>query len=87
MPCACSTEPFLLVAEAAAVLKVSKSYLYGGLREGRFPGVLFGDSYRMRTDFVHGFINAPAGTRFEDYAAQWIAQAQEGVAQATEAAA
>ena len=86
-PCACSTGPFLLVSEAATVLKVSKSYLYGGLREGRFPGVQFGDSYRMRSDFVFGFICAPSGTRFEDYATNWITQAQEGVAQATEAAA
>lgn len=70
----------MYVSEAAPVLKVSKSYLYGGLREGRFPGVLVGDGYRMRTDFVYGFVDAPSGTKFEDYAAEWLAREAQAVA-------
>lgn len=78
--CVCGTQSFMYVAEAATVLKVSKSFLYGGLREGRFPGVMVGNSYRMHRDFVRGFVSAPAGTRFADYAAEWLAREAEAIA-------
>lgn len=78
--CACGVQPLMSVAEASAVISASKSYLYEGLREGRFPGLRLGDGYRMRADFVHGFVRAPAGTKFEDYAAEWMAREAQAVA-------
>lgn len=78
--CVCSTEALLYVADAAATLKVSRSYLYGGLREGRFPGKRFGRCWRISTDFVRGFLVAPNGTDLESFAAKWMAREAEAVA-------
>lgn len=86
------TEPaFMDVPEAVVILGRSKEYFYAGLRNGRFPGVKFGRTWGIPRAFIRGFIadvvELGLTTSFEDYAAKWIAQAQEGVAQASEVAA
>lgn len=82
---------FMDVPDVVAILGRSKEYLYVGLREGRFPGVKFGRTWGIPRAFIRGFIadvvELGLTTSFEDYAAKWIAQAQEGVAEAPEAAA
>lgn len=82
---------FMDVPDVVVVLGRSKEYLYAGLREGRFPGVKFGRSWGIPRAFIRGFVadvvELGLTTSFEDYAASWIAQAQEGVAQAREVAA
>lgn len=87
-----SAEPaFMDVPDVVVVLGRSKEYLYAGLREGRFPGVKFGRSWGIPRAFIRGFVadvvELGLTTSFEDYAANWITQAQEGVAPVTEAAA
>jgi hypothetical protein len=87
-----SAEPaFMDVPDVVVVLGRSKEYLYTGLREGRFPGVKFGRSWGIPRAFIRGFVadvvELGLTTSFEDYAAKWIAQTQEGVAAATEVAA
>lgn len=82
---------FMDVPDVVAILGRSKEYLYAGLRQGRFPGVKFGRAWGIPRAFIRGFIadvvELGLTTSFEDYAAKWIAQAQEGVAQAPEVAA
>lgn len=82
---------FMDVPDVVAILGRSKEYIYAGLREGRFPGVKFGRTWGIPRAFIRGFIadvvELGLTTSFEDYAANWLAQAQEGVAQATGAAA
>ena len=82
---------FMDVPDVVAILGRSKEYLYAGLREGRFPGVKFGRTWGIPRAFIRGFIadvvELGLTTSFEDYAAKWIAQAREGVAEASEVAA
>lgn len=82
---------FMDVPDVVVVLGRSKEYFYAGLRQGRFPGVKFGRTWGIPRAFIRGFVadvvELGLTTSFEDYAANWIAQAQEGVAAATEAAA
>lgn len=82
---------FMDVPDVVVILGRSKEYLYAGLREGRFPGVKFGRAWGIPRAFIRGFVadvvELGLATSFEDYAANWIAQAQEGVAKATEVAA
>jgi hypothetical protein len=82
---------FMDVPDVVVVLGRSKEYLYAGLRDGRFPGVKFGRTWGIPRAFIRGFIadvvELGLTTSFEDYAANWIAQAQEGVAHANEVAA
>lgn len=81
--CTCTAKPFMSVAVGAKKIGRSAEYLYAGLREGRFPGVRFGRSWVLYTDFVQGFLTDVVERRlsisFEDYAADWLARAQEGV--------
>lgn len=82
-----SAEPaFMDVPDVVVILGRSKEYLYAGLREGRFPGVKFGRTWGIPRAFIRGFVadvvELGLATSFEDYAANWLAQAQEGVAQA-----
>lgn len=90
-PCTCTAHPFMAVAVGAQKIGRSKEYLYAGLRQGHFPGVKFGRNWVLYTDFIEGFladvVEQGLSVSFEDYAAQWIAQAQVGVAQANEVAA
>lgn len=66
--------PLVSVETVAALLDVSSDYLQVGLREGRFPGKRIGRLWRMPTDFVRGFLAAPAGAQFEEFAAEWMAE-------------
>lgn len=82
---------FMDVPGVVVILGTSKEYIYAGLREGRFPGVKFGRSWGIPRAFIRGFVadvvELGLTTSFEEYAARWIAQAQEGVAGTTEVAA
>lgn len=82
--CTCTSQPFMAVAVGAQKIGRSSEYLYAGLREGRFPGVKFGRSWVLYTNFVQGFLTDVVGRglsiSFEDYAAQWLAKASEDAA-------
>lgn len=72
VPCLCQTKPFMTVEAAALILDMSADYLHVGIREGRIPAHRFGRAYRLRRDFIYGFVTTPSGARFEDYAATWL---------------
>ncbi|MFI7126040.1 helix-turn-helix domain-containing protein [Nonomuraea sp. NPDC050153] len=72
--CLCRSRPFMTVEAAALILDMSVDYLHVGIREGRIPAHRFGRSYRLRRDFIYGFVTTPSGARFEDYAATWLAK-------------
>src|SRR3954471_3176091 len=78
--CACRSRPFMTVEAAASVLGISEDYLHVGIREGRIPAHRFGRAYRVRRDFINSFVATPSGTRFEDFAAQWMARELSEVA-------
>lgn len=78
--CRCRIKPLMSIETVAELMDVSDDYLTLGLREGRFPGKRLGRLWRMPTDFVRGFIAAPPGTQFEDYAADWMAREAQAVA-------
>lgn len=72
-----SAGPFMPVKEAVTLLPVSKAYLYGGLRTGRFPGTSFGRVRVLLRTFVEEFVarvEAGEPIKFEDYAADWRAR-------------
>lgn len=78
--CTCQTEPFMTVEAAATFLDMSRDYLYVGAKDGRFPAVRLGRRIKFLRKFVLGFVKEPSGTKFEDYAAEWIAREAEAVA-------
>lgn len=78
--CLCQSKPFMTVEAAALFLDMSVDYLHVGIREGRIPAHRFGRSYRLRRDFIHGFVTTPPGAKFEDYAADWRARNNTEVA-------
>jgi excisionase family DNA binding protein len=78
--CVCRTRPFMTVEAAALILDMSEDYLHVGIREGRIPAHRLGRLYRLRRDFIYGFVDTPSGAKFEDYAAHWMAQEAEAVA-------
>lgn len=78
--CVCRTKPFMTVEAAALILDMSADYLHVGIRAGRIPAHRFGRLYRLRRDFIQGFVDTPSGAKFEDYAAQWMARETEEIA-------
>lgn len=70
----------MTVEAAALILDMSVDYLHVGIREDRIPAHRFGRSYRLLRAFVYGFVETPSGTRFEDYAAEWMARETQAVA-------
>lgn len=64
----------MTVEAASLVLEMSADYLHVGIRQGRVPAHRFGRAYRLHRDFIYGFVETPPGTKFEDYAAAWLAQ-------------
>ena len=78
--CVCRMSPFMTVEAAALILDMSEDYLHVGIRAGRVPAHQFGRVYRLRRDFIHGFVTSPSGTKFEDFAAEWMAREAEAVA-------
>lgn len=80
VPCLCRTKLFMTVEAAALILDMSVDYLHVGIREGRIPAHRFGRAYRLRRDFIYGFVTTPSGAKFEDYAAAWFTRHNAEVA-------
>lgn len=78
--CVCRTRPFMTVEAASLVLDMSVDYLHVGIRRGDFPVHQFGRIYKFRRAFIDAFVKSPSGTKFEDFAAQWMAREAAEVA-------
>lgn len=82
--CACTSQAFINVPDAANVFGRSKEYLYAGLREGRFPGVRFGRSWAIPRAFVQAFVaevvELGVSISFEDFAAGWLTKSNKAAA-------
>ncbi|WP_329521093.1 hypothetical protein [Spirillospora sp. NBC_01491] len=67
----------MAVPDVAVVIGRSREYLYGGLREGRFPGVKFGRAWGIPRQFVRDFVAEVVElglvVDFEEYAESWRA--------------
>lgn len=76
--CACMTQPWMTVPEAAQAIGRSAEYLYAGLRENRFPGAKFGRAWSIPRAFIRAFvadvIERGLSIDFEDYAIAWKTQ-------------
>jgi excisionase family DNA binding protein len=72
------------IKAAATALSVSEMTIRRALEAGDFPGLQLGRTYRVSRPFIEAVLGeVRAGHRVvvEEFAAAWLARAQEGVAQ------